>query len=261
LSLGIDLTDMRVRVTGGGSGIGRCIAETMAACGARVAICDAAPGALEEMGAANPQIARYACDVSDEAQVDALFDAVAKDLGGLDVMVNNAGITGPFGAIETLTTADWVKTFGVNVHGMFFCTRRAVPLLKAAGKGLIINLSSITGRLGYALRTPYSASKWAVIGLTESLAIELGPSKIRVNALLPGFVAGPRHERNAHARAALLGITYEEQKRRIMSTISMRDLTQPQDVANMAVFLASPLGAHISGQSISVCGNVETLGG
>jgi NAD(P)-dependent dehydrogenase (short-subunit alcohol dehydrogenase family) len=252
---------MRVLVTGGGSGIGRCIAETMASCGARVAVCDAAPGALEAMKAANPEIARFACDVSDEAQVNAMFDGVEKHFGGLDMMVNNAGITGPFGKIEDLSTADWVKTFEVNIHGMFFCTRRAVPLLKAAGKGLIINLSSITGRLGYALRTPYSSSKWAVVGLTESLAIELGPSKIRVNALMPGFVAGPRHERNAHNRAALLGITYEEQKRRVMSKISMRELTQPQDVANMAVFLASPLGAHISGQSISVCGNVETLGG
>jgi len=257
----ISLDGMRVLVTGGGSGIGRCIAETMASCGARVAVCDAAPAALEEMKAANPGIARFACDVSDEAQVNAMFDGVEKHFGGLDVMVNNAGVTGPFGKIEDLSTADWVKTFDVNIHGMFFCTRRAVPLLKAAGKGLIINLSSITGRLGYALRTPYSSSKWAVVGLTESLAIELGPSKIRVNALMPGFVAGPRHERNAHNRAALLGITYEEQKRRLMSKISMRELTQPQDVANMAVFLASPLGAHISGQSISVCGNVETLGG
>jgi NAD(P)-dependent dehydrogenase (short-subunit alcohol dehydrogenase family) len=259
--LDISLSGLRVAVTGGGSGIGRCIAETMAACGARVAICDAAPAALEEVQAANPAIAVFACDVSDEAQVNEFFDGVEQHLGGLDVMINNAGVTGPFGKIEDLATADWVKTFEVNIHGMFFCTRRAVPLLKAAGKGLIINLSSITGRLGYALRTPYSSSKWAVIGLTESLAIELGPSKIRVNALLPGFVAGPRHERNAHNRAALLGITYEEQKRRVMSKISMRELTQPQDVANMAVFLASPLGAHISGQSISVCGNVETLGG
>ena len=257
----IDLQGMRVLVTGGGSGIGRCIAETMARCSARVAIGDASQAALDEFRAANPGIEALPCDVSDEGQVDAMFREVEGRLGGLDVMVNNAGITGPFGRIEDLESADWLKTFAVNVHGMFFCTRRAVPLLKSAGKGLIINISSITGRLGYALRTPYSSSKWAVIGLTQSLAIELGPSKIRVNALLPGFVAGPRHERNAHARAALLGISYEEQKRRLMSKISLRELTQPQDVANMAVFLASPLGAHVSGQSISVCGNVETLGG
>jgi NAD(P)-dependent dehydrogenase (short-subunit alcohol dehydrogenase family) len=257
----ISLSGKRVLVSGGGSGIGRCIAETMASSGARVAVCDAAPDVLEEMTSANPAMTGFVCDVSDEAQVNAMFDGLESRFGGLDVMVNNAGITGPFGQIEDLATADWTKTFAVNVHGMFFCTRRAVPLLKAAGGGSIINLSSITGRLGYALRTPYSSSKWAVVGLTESLAIELGPSKIRVNALLPGFVAGPRHERNAHARAALLGISYEEQKRRIMSKISLRELTQPQDVANMAVFLASPLGAHLSGQAISVCGNVETLGG
>ena len=198
-------------------------------------------------------------DMAREADIVAMIDAAEDAFGPVDLYFANAGVA--IGTDPMDDEAAWNLSFDVNIHGMFFCTRRAVPLLKAAGKGLIINLSSITGRLGYALRTPYSSSKWAVVGLTESLAIELGPSKIRVNALMPGFVAGPRHERNAHNRAALLGITYEEQKRRLMSKISMRELTQPQDVANMAVFLASPLGAHISGQSISVCGNVETLGG
>ncbi len=179
--------------------------------------------------------------------METLFEQVASDFGALDVLVNNAGVTGPFAGVAQISIADWERTVAVNVNGTFFVTRCAVPLIRAAGGGSIINISSIAGRFGYAFRSPYSATKWAVIGFTQSLAKELGPEKIRVNAILPGFVAGPRHERNARDRAALLGVTVEEQKKSIFAKISKRELTEPQDVANSAVFLASPLGAHISG--------------
>lgn len=259
--MNVTLEGKRAIVTGGASGIGRAIAETFLASGASVVICDRDGELISDLQQSGSKLIAHRCDVADEVAVDAFVSRAAADLGGLDILVNNAGLTGPFGAIEELDGSDWRSTMDVNVNGMFYCTRRAVPLLKSAGGGAIINISSIAGRFGYAYRTPYSASKWAVVGLTHSLASELGPARIRVNALLPGFVAGPRHERNAHARAKILGITYEEQKNRIRSKISMRELTSPQDVANMATYLASEIGAHVSGQAISVDGNVETMGG
>lgn len=259
--MAMSLEGLHALVTGGGSGIGRCIAETFLAAGARVAVCDADPARVDEIGPGAGGLAARLCDVSDEAATTQLFRWVEAEFGRLDILVNNAGVTGPFGPIEELRPEDWRRTIDVNLNGLFHCTRHAVPMLRAAGGGSIVNISSIAGRMGYALRTPYSASKWGVIGLTKSLAMELGPQRIRVNALLPGFVAGPRHERNAEARAALLGIPVEEQKKNIRRRISLRELTQPQDVANMAAFLVSEAGAHVTGQSISVDGNVETLGG
>lgn len=256
----VSLEGLHALVTGGGSGIGLCIAETLQAAGANVTICDTDAARVEEVAASGRGIAARACDVSDGEQTTGLFRWYESEFGKLDILVNNAGITGPFGAIEDLAPEDWKRTMEVNVNGIFFCTRHAVPMLKKAGGGSIVNISSIAGRMGYPLRTPYSASKWAVIGLTQSLAMELGPHRIRVNALLPGFVAGPRHERNAEARAALLGITKDEQKQNIRRRISLGELTQPQDVANTAAFLVSAAGAHITGQSLSVDGNVDTFG-
>jgi len=257
----LSLDGLNALVTGGAAGIGRCIAETFRSAGATVAVCDSDQTSLEEISGASSGVACRLCDVGDKQQTDDLFRWYESEFGRLDILVNNAGVTGPFGSIENLAAEDWKRTIDVNLHGLFFCTRHAVPMLKRTGGGSIVSISSIAGRMGYALRTPYSASKWAVIGLTQSLAMELGPHGIRVNALLPGFVAGPRHERNAQARAALLGITNEEQKQKIRSRISLRELTQLQDVANTATFLVSSAGSHITGQTLSVDGNVETLGG
>jgi NAD(P)-dependent dehydrogenase (short-subunit alcohol dehydrogenase family) len=257
--MNLDLSGARVLVTAGASGIGRTIAETFAAANARVTICDISDENLSALRNEQPKITAHRGDISDDKAMGALLSTLGRELGGLDILVNNAGITGPFSAIDKIDIEDWKRTVDVNVNGTFFVTRHAVPLIRQAGGGCIINISSIAGRFGYAFRTPYSATKWAIIGMTQSLAKELGPEKIRVNAILPGFVAGPRHERNARARADLLGITLEEQKKSIFAKISKRELTQPQDIANTTLFLASPLGAHISGQSVSVCGNVETM--
>jgi NAD(P)-dependent dehydrogenase (short-subunit alcohol dehydrogenase family) len=248
---------MRVIVTAGGSGIGRVIAQTFHDAGARVHVCDITPESLDECRKAG--IGATQADVADPAQVDRLFDEATAQLGGLDVLVNNAGVAGPFSAVEAITLADWERTIAVNLNGMFYCIRRAVPLLKQAGGGLIVNLSSVAGRMGFPFRSPYSASKWAIVGLTETLAMELGPDNIRVNALQPGIVDGERHWRNAKRKAELLGITLEEQERRVLSRVSLRRMVSPEDVANMALFLASDLGKNISGQALSVCGNVETM--
>jgi len=198
-------------------------------------------------------------DVSNEADVDRLFDTAAKTLGGLDALINNAGIAGPTAAVEDITPGDWRRCFDVGLTGQFLCARRAVPMIKAAGGGSIVSMSSAAGRHGYAYRTPYSAMKFGVIGFTQSLAKELGPFGIRVNAILPGIIEGPRIEGVIGARAQQLGIGHEEMRQRYLQNVSLRRMTSPYDVAAMVAFLLSDAGYNISGQSLGVDGNVETL--
>ena len=249
----------RVLVTAGASGIGRAIVDVLVEAGARVHICDVDETALAALREAQPLVGATVTDVADEDQVDLLFREAEQRLGGLDVLVNNAGIAGPTGPIEEISAADWRRCIEVDLTSQFLCTRRAVPLLKAAGGGAIVNLSSAAGRLGYAFRTPYAAAKWGVIGLTQSLAKELGPSNITVNAVLPGVVQGPRIDRVIEARAQTLGIAHEEMERRYLEGVSLRRMVTGHDVANMVLFLISPLGRNVSGQSLGVCGNVETI--
>jgi NAD(P)-dependent dehydrogenase (short-subunit alcohol dehydrogenase family) len=250
---------LRVLVTAGAAGIGRAFASTFHEAGAKVFVCDVDDGAVSECRTECPHLGVAVTDVSVPSQVDELFDAAASFLGGLDVLINNAGIAGPTARVEDISVSDWDRTIAVDLNGMFYCTRRAVPLLKAAGGGSIINLSSIAGRLGYPLRTPYSAAKWAVVGFTKSLAIELGPSNIRVNTIQPGVVEGERVNRVISARAKAAGIDIEASRKQFVSTISLRRMVSAQDIANMALFLATPAGASISGQALSVCGDHGSL--
>lgn len=175
------------------------------------------------------------------------------------MLVNNAGIAGSTSPVEQISLTDWQRTLDVNLTGTFLCTRRAVPLLKQARGGSIINIASVAARLGFPNRSPYSASKWGLIGLTQSWAMELGPDGIRVNAILPGLVAGERQDRVLQARAELEGLDFEELKRQRLQTVSLREMVTADDIARAVVFLCSPAGRMISGQSLSVCGNVETL--
>jgi NAD(P)-dependent dehydrogenase (short-subunit alcohol dehydrogenase family) len=256
---------LRVLVTGGASGIGLVIARAFVEAGSRVHVCDASQEAIDALVEAgnnresNTITATFA-DVSDVTAVERVFTDVQDKLGGLDVLVNNAGIAGPTGGIDDLEMDEWKQTVDVNLNAQFYFARRAVPLLRGAPNGgAIIALSSVAGRLGYAYRTPYSATKWAVVGLTKSLAIELGPLGIRVNAIQPGIVKGPRIERVIEARARQLGISYEQMEKQYLEKISLRRMTTPEEVAATALFLCSPGGSGISGQAISVCGNVEVL--
>jgi NAD(P)-dependent dehydrogenase (short-subunit alcohol dehydrogenase family) len=184
---------------------------------------------------------------------------VKRILGGLDVLVNNAGIAGPTGKIEDISIEDWERCIAIDLNGIFYCTRLGMPMIKAAGGGSIINLSSTAGRLGFPLRSPYAAAKWGVVGLTQSLAMEAGPDQVRVNCIQPGIVEGDRIDRVAAAKAQAFGISVEEQKKRMVADVSMRIMVSAQDIANMALFLASDAGKHVSGQSLPVCGNVEVL--
>ena len=256
---------LRVLVTGGASGIGLVIARAFVDAGSRVHVCDASQQAVDALLEAESQmecnaITATLADVSDQAAVERVFADVDAQLGGLDVLINNAGIAGPTGGIDELDATAWEQTVDVNLNAQFYFARRAVPLLRHAKEGgTIIALSSVAGRLGYAYRTPYAAAKWAVVGLTKSLAIELGPSNIRVNAIQPGIVKGPRMERVIAARAEQLGLTYEQMEKEYLAKISLRRMTTPEEVAATALFLCSPGGSGISGQAISVCGNVEAL--
>jgi NAD(P)-dependent dehydrogenase (short-subunit alcohol dehydrogenase family) len=250
---------LRVVVTAGAAGIGRAIARTFVEHGARVHICDIDDRALRETAAALPEVTQTRADVASVAEVHRLFEEAQSRLGGLDVLVNNAGIAGPTAKVEDIRPQDWDRCIAVDLNGMFYCTRRAMPLIKAAGGGSIINLSSIAGRFGFPLRTPYAAAKWAVVGFTQSLAAEAGPDKVRVNCIQPGIVEGERVERIVAAKAEQLGVAPEEVLQRMVEGVALKTTVTAQDVANVALFLASDAGRHISGQAISVCGGARYL--
>jgi len=253
----MDFTAKRVLVTAGANGIGLAIANKFRELGAAVFVTDIDPDAVEK-ARVNGLLAAVS-DVSDEDQVRALMDTFREDLGGLDVLVNNAGIAGPTGPLETLDAAAWKATFDVNIHGQFFCIKHALPLLREGRGASIVNLSSAAGRLGMAGRSAYSASKWAVIGLTKTLAIELGPDGIRVNAICPGAVNGPRIDAVIAAKARMLDLPADEVSALYLNQSSLGRLIEAEDIANMAVFAASDMARNVNGQALAVDGNTEKL--
>lgn len=244
---------LRVLVTAGASGIGRAISDLLALRGARVHICDVSDDFLADYRAAHRDSSVTKADVA------RLFADVTASLGGLDALINNAGMAGPTGGVEDIAPADWRRTIDVCLTGQFLCCHHGVPMLKAAGGGAIVNLSSAAGRFGYAFRTPYSAAKWGVIGLTQSLAKELGPDNIRVNAILPGIVEGPRMTGVIAARAKQTGVSFEAMEKTYLDRVSLRRMVTAGDVAATVAYLLSPAGRNISGQSLGVDGNVEAL--
>ena len=254
------LQGKRVLITAGAQGIGVAIARRFLEAGAEVHVCDVDEAACKAAAAEHPRLGVSVTDVSSEAQVQAMFGELTEKWGKLDALVNNAGVSGPTNRLEETTLDAWQRTLDVNLTGTFLCARSAVPLLRAAGGGAIVNISSVAGRLGFSLRTPYSASKFGLAGLTQTWAMELGPSNIRVNSVLPGVVSGDRVERIIAARAAASGMSNDAMREQLVDKVSLRRMTSPQDIANQVAYLCSDEGAIISGQSISVCGNVEYLG-
>jgi NAD(P)-dependent dehydrogenase (short-subunit alcohol dehydrogenase family) len=250
---------MRVLVTAGANGIGHAIAKAFLAEGAEVWICDIDAPALAAAFTDDANVTGRQTDVSDAGQVEALFMEIHQG-GALDVLVNNAGIGGPTGPIETMEPDAWMRTLQVNLFSDFLCCRQALPGMKARGSGAIINLSSTAGIMGYPLRTPYAAAKWGVVGLTKSLAMEVGPSGIRVNAICPGPILGDRMERVLAQESAARGRPADEIKDEYTRQTSLRSWIDGSEIADMAVFLASDKARHVSGQIIGVDGNTETLG-
>lgn len=252
----LGLANLRVLVTAGASGIGLATAEAFLREGARVHVCDVDEARL---AALRGRMGTTVCDVADAAAVARLFDHVRASLGGLDALVNNAGIAGPTAPCEDVGLVDWERTLAVNLTGQFLCAQRAIPLLKASGNASIANLSSAAGRFGFPGRTPYAASKWGVVGFTKSLSMELGPFGIRVNAICPGSVAGERIDRVFAGKAALRGVPPETIQKEALAKTSLRRLVTAEDVADAIVFLASPRGANISGQALPVDADTHGL--
>ncbi|RJG03923.1 SDR family oxidoreductase [Noviherbaspirillum sedimenti] len=251
---------LRVLITAGGSGIGAAIARAFHELGAQVHVCDIDRAALNRLTAEVPGIGATMADASVPQDVDLVFENVQSSLGGLDVLINNVGIAGPTAAIEDLDRDDWDRTVSVNLNSQFYFARRAVPMLKqSAANPCIIAMSSVAGRLGYAFRTPYASTKWATIGLMKSLAIELGPHGVRVNAILPGIVENERMNNVISARAAATGVSVQAMREEYLHKISLRRMVTMDDVAAMAAFLSSPAARNVTGQAISVDGNVEYL--
>ena len=248
--------ELRVLVTAGAAGIGREIARTFLTHGARVQVCDVDEKAL---AALPKEIFRIKADVAKLADVDRLFEDVQRNLGGLDVLVNNAGVAGPTAKVEDIRPEDWDRCIAVDLNGMFYVTRKAMPLIKQAGGGSIVNLSSIAGRFGFAMRTPYSAAKWAVVGFTQSLAVEAGPDGVRVNCIQPGIVEGERVDRIVADKAKALGVAPKQVLDDMVQGISLKTTVTAQDIADTALFLTVGAGRHISGQALSVCGGARYL--
>jgi NAD(P)-dependent dehydrogenase (short-subunit alcohol dehydrogenase family) len=248
-----------VLISGGATGIGCAIAEAFLAEGYRVHVCDADQTAVDEFLKSHSGSTASLTDVANVADVDRLFDEVAQRHGGLNVLVNNAGIAGPTAKVEDIDPADWDRTVAVDLNGQFYCTRRAVPMLKSAGGGSIINIASNVVFFGFPLRAPYTASKWAMIGFTKTLAMELGPFGIRVNAICPGSVKGERIDRVIERDARERGKSVAEIRDVYQRQSSLRTFVDAADVANLAFFLASSRGASISGQALGVDGHTESL--
>lgn len=252
--------NLNVIITGGAAGIGAVIAKAFYEVDAHVYICDINASAVDRMKLEYPGMHGGVVDVSIKQHVDRIMDEAISLLGGVDVLVNNAGIAGPTGSIEALDTDAWEQTISTNLNSQYYFLSKAVPLLKKSNQNPhIIAMSSVAGRLGYPFRTPYASTKWAIVGLMKSLANELGPHNIRVNAILPGVVAGERMDRVIDARAKTLDISVESMREQYLEKISLRRMVTMEDVAAMALFLSSRAAVNITGQAISVDGNVEYL--
>jgi NAD(P)-dependent dehydrogenase (short-subunit alcohol dehydrogenase family) len=249
---------LRVLVTAGASGIGAAIASAFAETGAEIHICDIDDVALAAFQKSFPGCQATHADVADAGQVASLFQTQGARFSGLDVLVNCAGIAGPTAGVDKVTEEDWNRTIGVNLDGQYRFLHHSVPMLRESELANIICISSVAGRMGLPWRTPYAATKWAIVGIVKSLAIELGPSDIRVNAVLPGIVEGPRMEGVIRARAKLEGVQESTMRGYYLNKISLRRMVTAEDVALMCLFLCSPAGRNITGQAISVDGNVES---
>ncbi len=247
----------RVAITAACSGIGRVVAAAFRDAGAHVHVCDADPSAVAS-AAADGLHARVV-DVTDTAALQAWIDGVLAAEGGLDVLINGAGSAGPTALIEDVALDDWAACLAVGLTSHVVTCARVAPAMKAARAGAIINISSTAGQYGYGMRVPYACAKWAVIGLTKSLAVELGPYDVRVNAICPGSVEGPRMRGVIEREAALRGVPVDDVVREYTGGQSIARFVDPGEIADMCRFLASDGARMVSGQAIAVDGHTETF--
>jgi NAD(P)-dependent dehydrogenase (short-subunit alcohol dehydrogenase family) len=248
----------RVIITAGAAGIGRVIATGFADAGAEVHVCDVDHDALEKLGRDYPAIVGDGIDVSDEAALDGWLDDCLEEMGGCDVLVNNAGVAGQTGPVEEMDLDRWRQCLAINLDAQMLTCRRIMPVMKQQNSGVIINLSSTSGLYGVPFRSPYVAAKWAVIGFTKAIAIEGGPHGIRCNAICPGSVDGERIDAVLAAEAATSGRSVSQVREDYTSGTSLRRFARAEEVADLCLFLASDAARFISGQAIAVDGNTET---
>ncbi|MGA8248401.1 MAG: SDR family oxidoreductase [Nocardioides sp.] len=250
---------LRVLVSAGASGIGASIAGRFRTDGARVSICDRDEAAVRVAAEADPALHAVVGDVADVGDSERWVADVVDRWGGVDVLVNNAGVAGPTAPVEEVDPGAWRDCLAVNLDSHFLMARLVVPHMKRQRSGSIVTISSTAGLYGYGLRTPYAASKWALIGLTKSLAVELGPFGIRANVVAPGSVDGPRMDRVIEAEAAQRGVPADAVRREYLEGQSIPRFVRPSEIADMCAFLASPQAAMVNGQVIGVDGHTETF--
>ncbi|MFJ3188923.1 SDR family oxidoreductase [Streptomyces halstedii] len=248
-------TGRRVVITAAASGIGLAVAEAFAANGDRVHICDINEKALDEITVRNSAITATVCDVSDRSSVEAFVNAAADTLGGIDVLVNNAGVSGPTSPVEDMDPDQWEAVLAVNLTGTFNVTRLSIPYLKQSAAGVILMMSSLGGRFGYPNRSPYATTKRGLIALAETLALELGGDGVRVNVIAPGAVSGDRIQRVLQGRADSSGRSLDEVTADALSIQSVKRFVDPKDIAALALFLASEHARSISGQTVPIDGD------
>ena len=255
----LGIKGLRVLITAGASGIGLNAVGAFVREGAKVHTCDIDTEALAALKRTHPSVTQSVCNVADRAEVAALFKDALAALGGLDCLVNNAGIAGPTGPVHEINPEDWDRCLDVTLTSQFNCTRLAVEHLRQSSNASIINLSSAAGKFGFPNRSPYAAAKWGVIGFTKTLAMELGQYGIRANAILPGPVDGDRIRRVFQAKAQVAGTSMQAIQDATLANASIKSLVPPQQLADMMVYLASPRASTLSGQAISIDSDVQGL--
>jgi len=258
----LSLHNKKIVISAGASGIGWATAKICLSKGAIVYLCDIDDKSLNKIKKhplTNKKLFAYECDASDEDEVSGFFNQINKKTKKIDALINNVGVAGPTGTVEKLSSDDWEKTLKINVVSHFYFTKLAIPMLKKNKGGSIINISSGAGIMGFPLRSPYAASKWAVIGVTKTLAMELGKFKIRVNAICPGTIKGERMVRVIRDKANFLKISKKKIEKEFVSMASMNCWIYEEDIGKMCSFLISEDGERISGQTIPIDGNAIRL--
>jgi len=258
----LSLQNKKIIISAGASGIGWATAKVCLSKGAIVYLCDIDIKSLKKIQKHplnNKKLFSFECDASDENEVSDFFNKINKKTNRIDALINNVGIAGPTGTIERLSSDDWEKTLKINVISHFYFTKLAIPMLKKNKGGSITNISSGAGIMGFPLRSPYAASKWAVVGVTKTLAMELGKYKIRVNAVCPGTIKGNRMVRVIRDKAKFLKVSKKKIEKDFVSMASMNCWIYEEDIGNICSFLISKEGERISGQVIPVDGNATRM--
>jgi len=256
------LLNKKIIISAAAEGIGWSIACECLLNGALVYVSDKNKEALDNISRHDlyeKQLFLDRVNTQDVQEVENYFNKMKDKVDNIDALINNVGIAGPTGKLEDLDINDWKETIDININSHFYYTKCAIPLLKKNNGGSIINLSSTAGLFGFPLRIPYAASKWAVIGMTKSLAMELGEFNVRVNAICPGSVYGDRMQRVIEAKAKSLGVTQDSLQKDYESMLSLKTFVDKEDIANMAVFLLSQEAHKISGQVLTIDGNTERM--